>query len=109
MNNGTVFWGDFKRNKAFDGACKLTALSHDVLLSHCTVFQDVYYILSQLKFQRRQKKKKKSMFFRKTLQRGTFWVPALKVPYKFCYTDFLNSVKGKRPPSKCTGDSHRHK
>lgn len=55
MNNGTVFWGDFKRNKAFDGACKLTALSCDVLLSHCTVFQDVYYILSQLKFQRRQK------------------------------------------------------
>lgn len=62
MNNGTVFWGDFKRNKAFDGACKLTALSHDVLLSHCTVFQDVYYILSQLKFQRQKKKKKKYVF-----------------------------------------------
>lgn len=72
MNNGTVFWGDFKRNKAFDGACKLTALSHDVLLSHCTVFQDVYYILSQLKFQRRQKKKKKVCFSGKHYNGGHF-------------------------------------
>lgn len=71
MNNGTVFWGDFKRNKAFDGACKLTALSHDVLLSHCTVFQDVYYILSQLKFQR-QKKKKEVCFSGKHYNGGHF-------------------------------------
>lgn len=105
---GQFFGGISKETRLLMGPVNL----QHYLMMYCfhTVQYFKMFIIYYLSWNSKGKKKKKrSMFFRKTLQRGTFWVPALKVPYKFCYTDFLNSVKGKRPPSKCTGDSHRRK